>query len=150
MASMLDVAFDADTYRTYRQRLETIAGVPASVPESQVLKFVANGLPASVIARLAESPALAHYARDIPANSCRLCLKSSFVAFELAFILALAQAVLGCPKAAEDWLATPCRQLGGFRPADLFGHDNGAAHLTVSLIRLNAKAGDSILGSTRQ
>lgn len=150
MASMLDVAFDADTYRTYRQRLETIAGVPASVPESQVLRFVTKGLPATVLAQLGEGPSLARYAGEIPSNESRLSLKSSFVAFELAFILALAQAVLGCPKAAEDWLATPCGQLGGFRPADLFGHDNGAAHLTVSLIRLNAKAGDSILGSTRQ
>lgn len=150
MASMLDVAFDADTYRSYRQRLEAIAGVPVSIPESQVLKFIANGLPASVLARLADSPALARYARGIPSGASQLCLRNSFVAFELAFILALAQAVLGCPIAAEDWLATPCEQLGGFRPADLFGQDNGAAHLTVSLIRLNAKAGESGQGEKRQ
>jgi len=132
---MLDVAFDAQTYCIYRERLEAIAGVPANIPEQQVLRFVADGLPAFVIEHLATTEVLAGYARQIAPEGGTLGPKDSFVAFELAFILALAQAVLGDVDAATAWLAAPCSQFGGHKPAEMFHQDNGAAHLTVNLIR---------------
>lgn len=132
---MLDIAFDAQTYRTYRMRLEEIASLPMAIPEDQVLRAVGDGLPATVLEQLAASPPLATYARQIRPQGTCLSQKDSYVAFELAFVLALAQAVLGNAEAADQWLATPSEQLGGHRPAEVFHHDNGAAHLTVSLIR---------------
>jgi len=133
--TMLDIAFDSKTYSTYRKRLEEIAGLSVSIPEREVLRAVGDGLPASVIDQLSASRPLAAYARQIRPKGACLGQKESYVAFELAFVLALAQAVLGNAEAADQWLATPSEQLGGHRPAEVFHHDNGAAHLTVSLIR---------------
>ncbi|MFS4426878.1 antitoxin Xre/MbcA/ParS toxin-binding domain-containing protein [Stutzerimonas stutzeri] len=132
---MLDIAFDSQTYRTYRKRLEDIAGLSVAIPEREVLRAVGDGLPASVIDQLSASRPLAAYARQIRPKGVCLGQKESYVAFELAFVLALAQAVLGNAEAADQWLATPSEQLGGHSPAEVFHHDNGAAHLTVSLIR---------------
>jgi hypothetical protein len=62
---MLDIAFDALTYRTYRKRLEDIAGLSVAIPEREVLRAVGDGLPASVIDQLSASRPLAAYARQI-------------------------------------------------------------------------------------
>lgn len=132
---MLDIAFDAQTYRTYRKRLQDIAGLSVAIPEREVLRAVGDGLPASVIDQLSASRPLAAYARQIRPKGACLGQKESYVAFELAFVLALAQAVLGNAEAADQWLAAPSEQLGGRRPAEVFRHDNGAAHLTVNLLR---------------
>jgi hypothetical protein len=78
--TMLDIAFDAQTYRTYRKRLQDIAGLSVAIPEREVLRAVGDGLPASVIDQLSASRPLAAYARQIRPKGACLGQKERFIA----------------------------------------------------------------------